>query len=224
ALLLVFVAVITFEMLGALSTFRQFLYVFVLSLVLYSGGLFEGHEAFGLNNSTYLLPFFLAGLAAHRYRDVLQTRQALILTLGCLIAAQGWHSYFVLTRTLAPIDPVAHRSILNLMIGMSASLSALQLLPRMRLMEQIGGSSYTIYLYHPVFVAAALTGIGNRFPLPTGLLFAIAGTVGIVGPMLLERGAARVPAGRLLLEGSTAGLAQQRTRGPAVQGEIRPAA
>jgi len=224
ALLLVFVAVITFEMLGALSTFRQFLYVFALSLVLYSGGLFEGHEAFGLNNSTYLLPFFLAGLAAHRYRSVLQTRQALILTLGCLIAAQGWHSYFVLTRTLAPIDPVAHRSILNLMIGMSASLSALQLLPRMRLMEQIGGSSYTIYLYHPVFVAAALTGIGNRFPLPTGLLFAIAGTVGIVGPMLLERGAARVPAGRLLLEGSTAGLAQQRTRGPAVQGEMRPAA
>jgi peptidoglycan/LPS O-acetylase OafA/YrhL len=111
-----------------------------------------------------------------------------------------------------------------LIIGMSASLSALQLLPRMRLMEQIGGSSYTIYLYHPVFVAAALTCIGTRFPLPTGLLFATAGTVGIVGPMLLERGAARVPGGRLLLEGSTAGLAPQRTRAPAAPGEMKPAA
>ena len=49
-------------------------------------------------------------------------------------------------------------------------------------MEQIGGSSYTIYLYHPVFVAAALSSIGTRIPLPTGLLFVIAGTVGIVGP------------------------------------------
>jgi fucose 4-O-acetylase-like acetyltransferase len=224
ALLLVFVAVITFEILGALSTFRQFLYVFTLSLVLYSGGLFEGHEAFGLNNATYLLPFFLAGLAAHRYRAVLQTRQALTLTLGCLIAAQGWHTYFVLTRTLAPIDPVVHRSILNLLIGMSASLSALQLLPRMRLMEQIGGSSYIIYLYHPVFVAAALTGIGTRFPLPTSLLFVMAGTVGIVGPMLLERSAARIPGGRLLLEGSTAGLAPRRGPAPAAPGEMTPAA
>ena len=224
ALLLVFVAVITFEILGALSTFRQFLYVFALSLVLYSGGLFEGHEAFGLNNATYLLPFFLAGLAAHRYRGVLQTRQALTLTLGCLIAAQGWHSYFVLTRTLAPIDPVTHRSILNLLIGMSASLSALQLLPRMRLMEHIGGSSYTIYLYHPVFVAAALTGIGSRFPLPTSLLFVGAGAVGIVGPILLEQAAARVPLGRLLLEGSTAGMAPRPNRVPSVPGEIKPAA
>jgi peptidoglycan/LPS O-acetylase OafA/YrhL len=224
ALLLVFMAVIVLESLGALSTFRQFLLVFALSLVLYSGGLFEGHEILGLNNATYLLPFFLAGLAAHRYRDVLQTRRALAVTLVCLIGAQGWHSYVVLTRTLAPIDPVAHRSAVNLLIGISASLSALQLLPRVRLMEQIGGSSYPIYLYHPVFIAAAVSAIGARIPLPTGLLFVGAGVVAIVGPMLLEQAAARIPLGRLLLEGSTAGLSPRRAVVPILPAEVKPAA
>ncbi len=217
ALLLVFVVVIALEWVGALSTFRQFLPVFALSLVLYGGGLLQGYEILGLNNATYLLPFFLAGLAAHRYRDVLQTRRALAVTLMCLIAAQGWHSYIVLTRTLAPIDPVAHRSALNLMIGISASLSALQLLPRLRLrvMEQIGGSSYPIYLYHPVFVAAAFAAVGTRIPLPTSLLFVIAGAVGLTGPMLLEQASGRIPLGPLLLEGSTGRKPQKRAAAPA---------
>jgi glucan biosynthesis protein C len=224
ALLLVFAAVIAFESLGALSTFRQFLLVFALSLVLYSGGLFDGHEILGLNNATYLLPFFLAGLAAHRYRDILLTPRALTVTLVCLLWSQGWHSYIVLTRTLPPIDPVAHRSALNLLIGISASLTALQLLPGVRLMGQIGGSSYPIYLYHPVFVAAALSAIGTRVPLPTNLLFVLAVSVGIIGPMLLEEAAARIPGGGLLLEGTTAGLSPRRAPGSTLAAEVKPAA
>jgi glucan biosynthesis protein C len=224
ALLLVFVAVIAFESLGALSTLRQFLLVFALALTLYSGGLFEGHEILGLNNATYLLPFFLAGLAAHRYRNVLQTPRALTLTLVCLLWSQGWHSYIVLTRTVPPIDPVAHRSALNLLIGISASLSALQLLPRLGLLGKIGGSSYPIYLYHPVFVAAALSGVGARLPVPTSLLFVMGGSLGIIGPMLLEQAAARIPGGRLLLEGTTAGLSTRPTPSPTLAAEVKPAA
>jgi glucans biosynthesis protein C len=224
ALLLVFVAVIAFESLGALSTFRQFLLVFALSLVLYSGGLFDGHEILGLNNATYLLPFFLVGLAAHRYRDILLTPRALTVTLVCLLWSQGWHSYIVLTRTLPPIDPVAHRSALNLLIGISASLTALQLLPGVRLMGQIGGSSYPIYLYHPVFVAAALSAVGGGVRLPTILLFGIAVAVGIIGPMLLEEAAARIPGGRLLLEGTSAGLSPRRAPAPTLTAEVKPAA
>jgi glucans biosynthesis protein C len=224
ALLLVFVAVIAFEWLGALSTSRQFLLVFALSLVLYASGLLQGHEILGLNNATYLLPFFLAGLAAHRYRDVLQTPRALTLTLVCLIWSQGWHSYIVWTRTLSPIDPVAHRSALNLLIGISASLSALQLFPRLRLMEHIGRSSYPIYLYHPVFIAAALSVVGVRLPLPTSLLFVGACALGIMGPMLLEQAARRIPLGQLLLEGSAAGRSAKGGTAPALPAEVRPAA
>lgn len=201
ALLLVFAALVVLESLGALSTLRGFLVVFALSLLLYLYGPFARQNVLGLQNATYLLPFFLWGVAAHRYRSLLQTRAALIATVLCFIVTQGFHSYIVLTRALAPIDAVADRSAWTLLIGMSASLCALQLLPRVRLLEGIGGSSYPIYLYHPLFAAAVVSGIGAALTLPTGLLFAGACAAGIAGPMLMELAARRIPLGQLLLEG-----------------------
>jgi glucan biosynthesis protein C len=201
ALLLVFAALVVLESLGALSTVRRFMMVFALSLVLYLFGPFERQNVLGLQNATYLLPFFLWGLGAHRYRGLLQTRRALIATVVCFIVTQGFHSYIVLTRALAPIDPVATRSALHLLIGMSASLWALQLVPRVRLMEQIGGSSYPIYLYHPLFVAAVMSGAGAQLTFPTSLLFVGAGAAGIVGPIVMELAARQIPFGQLLLEG-----------------------
>jgi peptidoglycan/LPS O-acetylase OafA/YrhL len=201
ALLPVFAALVVLESLGALSTFRRFVMVFALSQVIYLYGPFERQNVLGLQNATYLLPFFLWGLGAHRYRGLLQARRALIATVACFTVTQGFHSYIVLTRALAPIDPVATRSALHLVIGMSASLCALQLLPRVRLMEQIGVSSYPIYLYHPLFVAAVISGVGALLTLPTGLLFVGAGAAGIVGPMVMELAAMQIPFGQLFLEG-----------------------
>jgi glucan biosynthesis protein C len=201
ALLLVFAALVVLESLGALSTFRRFIVVFALSLVLYLYGPFERQNVLGLQNATYLLPFFLGGLGAYRYRGLLQTRRALIASVGCFIVTQGFHSYILLTRALAPIDPVANRSALSLLIGLSASLCALQLLPRVRLMEQIGGSSYPIYLYHPLFIAAVMSGAGALLTLPTSLLFVGAGAAGIAGPMVIQLAARQIPLGELFLEG-----------------------
>ncbi|MDQ2943055.1 MAG: hypothetical protein M3R21_05215 [Candidatus Dormibacteraeota bacterium] len=90
---------------------------------------------------------------------------------------------------------------MHLLIGLSASLCAVQLLPRVRLMEKIGGSAYAIYLYHPLFVAAALFAAGTQVATSTSLLFVVAGIAGIVGPILMERGARHIPGGQLLLEG-----------------------
>lgn len=201
SLLVVFAALVVLESLGALSTFRRFVIVLTLSLLLYLFGPLEGLNVFGLRNATYLLPFFLWGLGAHRYRHQLQGSRALIVGVVCFIVSQGFHSYIVLTRTLAPIDSIAMRSVWSLLIGMSAGLCALQLLPRMRLMEQIGGFSYPIYLYHPIFVAAVITGAGALPTLPMNLLFVVAGAAGIAGPMLMRLAARRIPWGPLLLEG-----------------------
>ena len=211
ALLLVFAALVVLESLGALSTFRRFMMVFALSLVLYLYGPFERQNVLGLHNATYLLPFFLWGLGAHRYRGVLQMRRALIAAVVCFIVTQGFHSYIVLTRALAPIDPVANRSALSLLIGMSASLCALQLLPRMRMMEQIGGSSYPIYLYHPLFVAAVVAGAGALLTLPTSVLFVVAGAAGIAGPMVMVVAARQIPFGQLFLEGRLGPLSSTTT-------------
>jgi glucan biosynthesis protein C len=204
ALLLVFAALVVLESLGALSTFTRFMLVFALSLELYAYGPFESHNILGLHNATYLLPFFLWGLGAHRYRSLLRRRRVLIAMVLCFVVAQGFHTYIVLTRALAPIDPVANRSGMNLLIGLSVSLCAVQLLPRVRLMETIGRSSYTIYLYHPLFVAAVLLAAGAHVATSTSLPFVLASVAGIVGPMLMERGARQVPGGQLLLEGRVA--------------------
>jgi glucan biosynthesis protein C len=201
ALLPVFAALVVLESLGALSTFRRFMTVFTLSLVLYLYGPFEGQSILALRNATYLLPFFLWGLGVHRYRHQLQTRRALMASVVCFIVSQGFHSYIVLTRALPPIDSVAIRSAWSLLIGMSASFCALQLLPHVRLMERIGGFSYPIYLYHPIFVAAVISGAGALLTLPRSLLFVVAGAAGIVGPMLMRVTARRIPLGQLLLEG-----------------------
>lgn len=201
SLLVVFGALVVLESLGALSTFKRFMMVFTLSLVLFLYGPAGGHSVLGLYNATYLLPFFLWGLGVHRYREKLQTRRALIASVVCFIVSQGFHSYIVLTRALPPIDSIAIRSAWSLLIGMSTGLCALQLLPRVRLMERIGGSSYPIYLYHPIFVTGVVTAAGALLTLPTILLFVVAGAAGIVGPILMRLAARRIPLGQLLLEG-----------------------
>jgi len=204
ALMVVFAVVIMLEATGAMATFSRFMVVFALALALYFAGPFQTWNVFGLHNASYLLPFFLCGLGAHRYRELLQSKRALIATVLCFIVAQGFHTYVVLTRTLAPIEPVDNRSGLNLAIGVSAGLCALQLLPRMHLMERIGGSSYVIYLYHPLFVATVLFVAGTHGATARGLTFVVAGIAGVTGPMVVERLARHLPPAQLLLEGRAA--------------------
>jgi peptidoglycan/LPS O-acetylase OafA/YrhL len=203
ALLIVFALLVVLESTGALSTFTRFAVVLALAVALYFAAPFQARNVFSVYSATYLLPFFLCGLGAHRFRGLVQTRPALIATVLCLVLAQGAHSYVVLTRTLVPIEPVDQRSALNLVIGVAAGLCALQLLPRMRVMERIGGSSYTIYLYHPLFVAAVLFFAGGHVTTARGLTFLLAATAGIAGPMAMVLLAGHIPGGQLLLEGRT---------------------
>jgi peptidoglycan/LPS O-acetylase OafA/YrhL len=206
ALLIVFAVLVALESIGALSTFSRFVVVLALAVALYFAAPFQARNVFSCYSATYLLPFFLCGLGAHRFHGIVQSRRALMATVLCFVLAQGLHAYLVLTRTMAPIEPVDHRSLLNLAIGVSAGLGALQLLPRARVMERIGGSSYAIYLYHPVFVAAVLFAIGAHAAGARGLSFIAAAIAGIAGPMLMRQVAGYVPGGRLLLEGrSSAG-------------------
>jgi peptidoglycan/LPS O-acetylase OafA/YrhL len=236
ALLLVFTVLIALESLGALATFPRFLAVFAAAVALYAAAPFEAHNILGAHNATYLFPFFLCGLGAHRFRGQLRSRRAVLATLLCLAVTQGLHTYRVLTGSPAPIDPLAHRSALNLLIGMSASLCALEMLPRVSVLERIGAASYSIYLYHPVFVAAVLVLAVAHPAAPTSLLFLAAAAAGVAGPMLMERMVRHVPAGPFLLiaeaGGAQGGQTRQRTAGrvgrrvetPVAGGDVRPAA
>ena len=52
--------------------------------------------------------------------------------------------------------------------------------------------------------AAVLFAAGAQVATSTSLLFVLAAVAGIVGPMLMERGARQIPGGQLLLEGRVA--------------------
>jgi peptidoglycan/LPS O-acetylase OafA/YrhL len=212
ALLVVFAVLIVLESIAALSTFTRFVTVLALAMALYFAAPFRAPDGSALYNATYLLPFFLCGLGARRFQQFLESRRALFAAVLCFVLAQGFHSYVVLTRTLPPIEPVDQRSGLNLAIGMSAALCALRLLPRGRLMERIGGSSYAIYLYHPLFVAAVLYAVGTHGTVARGPTFVVAAIAGITGPMLMELAAGHLPGGRLLLEGRSAPSASRSWR------------
>jgi glucan biosynthesis protein C len=218
ALLIVFAALMVLESAGALSTFRRYLMVLALALVLFWYAPFERRNVLGVENATYLLPFFLWGLGAHRYRDVLRTRPALIATAVCFVLMQSVHAWVVLAHPVAPIDPVGTRSAWNLLIGFSVSLTALHWLPRLRLLERIGGCSYPIYLYHPLFVAPVIGLAGGVAGLPSSLLFALACAAGIAGPMVMGWAASAIPGGPLLLEGRKL---SRRSGGPAVIQRVR---
>jgi peptidoglycan/LPS O-acetylase OafA/YrhL len=201
ALMVVFAVLIMLESIGALSTFTRFTVVLGLAVALYFAAPFQARNVFSVYSATYLLPFFLCGLGAHRFRGLLQSRRALTATVLCLVLGQGLHSYLVLTRSLVPIEPVDQRSLLNLVIGVAAGLAALQLLPRARTIERIGGSSYAIYLYHPLFVAGVLAAAGAHAATARGLTFLVAAAAGVTGPMLMVVVAARIPGAGFLLEG-----------------------
>jgi peptidoglycan/LPS O-acetylase OafA/YrhL len=203
ALMVVFAVLVTLESVGALSTFTRYTVVLALAVALYFAAPFQNRNVFSVYSATYLLPFFLCGLGAHRFRGLLQSRRALVVTVLCLVLAQGLHTYVVLTRAIAPVEPIDQRSVLNLVIGVSAGLCALQLLPRARLLERIGGSSYAIYLYHPLFVAAVLFAAGAHAMAARGLTFVTAAAAGVLGPMLMVLAAGHVPGAQLLLEGRT---------------------
>jgi peptidoglycan/LPS O-acetylase OafA/YrhL len=222
ALMVVFAVLVALETMGALSTFTRFVATLALVVALYFAAPFQAPSGSALYNATYLLPFFLCGVGAHRFQQFLESRGALVATVLCFVLAQGFHSYIVLTRFVSPIEPVDQRSAVNLVIGVSAALCALRLLPPGRLMERIGGSSYVIYLYHPLFVAALLSAAGAHVTSARGLSFLIACVAGVSGPILMELVAGHIPGARLLLEGRS-GAGVSRGGALRVAGEpIRP--
>jgi hypothetical protein len=85
-------------------------------------------------------------------------------------------------------------------------------------MEVIGASSYPIYLYHPLFIAAVFFATGAQVAPSTSVLFVLASVAGIVGPMLMERGARQIPGGQLLLEGRGAPPVIRKDDSPRLDG------
>jgi peptidoglycan/LPS O-acetylase OafA/YrhL len=214
ALLLIFALIVVLETCAALRTLPRFLCVLGLAMLLSLHPPFAEISVFSIREATYLLPHFLLGLGANRFRSQLQARGVFYCALICFICTQAWHTLTVISTTPPPINTDMNRTLLGLAIGMSATLCALQLVPAINWAAMIGKRSYPIYLYHPIFVAGFRVVVGQVHGVPLLAMFSGCLIAGIAGPLLVSRVSERLPVVPLLLEGK----ARART---AVSSELR---
>ncbi|MET0657370.1 MAG: acyltransferase [Steroidobacteraceae bacterium] len=214
SLLGIFGLVIALEAFGALHTLQRWAVVFAVAVAGYLLIPRAPMDVLGLNELPYLLPYFLAGLAANRFRAMFFSANCLHVLLALFIVMQAAYSAFVLTHMQGSLDVTVSHTVTGLVIGVAAGICALRWLPRVSVVQSIGTHSYAIYLYHPVFVAVARLGLKHMEP-PLAAQFWVGMLVGILGPMMLVLAVARIPWAQLLLVG-TSGKLPKPTRAAAL--------
>lgn len=181
AILAIFALVAVLERFAALATLGRWMLVFIVAVVAYQAGLVHT-EVFSLERASYLLPFFLAGLAANRWspafrapwlRAVCAATFAVTMTLH-LAASAGIYGEIADRRTLFATA-----------LGLSGLLTLLYWIPPSRRLAWVGAFSFTIYLYHVFFTAGARVALeamgadGLFVNFVVGLLAGVAGPIGV---------------------------------------------
>lgn len=183
ALLVDFVFIALLEASGALSTVGRFVAVLMTAIMALVWLPAPPVELFSIPWAEYLLPFFLLGLGANRFRAQLLTSTVASASLALLCACLAIHS----TSIGDPAYRLDRGSPLGVAIGCSAGLCAICWMPRFLWLRLLGGYSFAIFLYHGLFIAVAAhlckqAALLAAMPLGTVLV-----SVGIGGPMLLHR-------------------------------------
>jgi peptidoglycan/LPS O-acetylase OafA/YrhL len=155
----------------------------------------SGPRWLAIDGACFLLPYFLGGLATSRLALVPQLGRAwarvLLIAAGALAIAQ--------LGTPVP-NPDRHTPWF-LLAGISLCALCAGLRFEAPWLARIGTSSYTIYLFHVFFTAAARIVLDRAglTPLPLQIVAGLA--AGLLAPMLIERWAQRSAGLRLLLLG-----------------------
>jgi surface polysaccharide O-acyltransferase-like enzyme len=154
---------------------------------------------FGIFYALHFAPYFLLGLGANRFRSLFLQPGVSWACLSVLLVAMALHARNLLGG--AQLD--RNGSLLEVTIAATATLAMVRLFPSFRPLEIIGAYSFSIYLFHSFFVAAA-----RLVSKPVGTLaivFAACVVAGVIGPMVLERVLGNVPVVKTLLFGKRTG-------------------
>ena len=196
ALILLFAATVVLERSRLLGTFNRFSLVFGLVLTLHLAIEPPPGLLFSAGDALYLAPFFLAGLAANRYRDELRSRPAQALWIALFAFA---FSAYVVSWLLgqAPDD---RGTLWGTTIGLTGCMTLLSLMPSVRPLAWVGSFSFSIYLYHVIFDAAVRLGL-DALAWDSVTVYVLLGvSSGIAGPIALEMVVLRwTPLQRILL-------------------------
>ena len=188
---LIFAALVVLERVGALATFRRFAATLVCAMA--AGAIIGGiayESLFSHENAIYLLPFFLLGLGANRFREVLLRPAVAWACALVFVIAAAFHSNLVLE--VGAVTP----TLIVLVIGFSGVMALIYFTPRWRPLERLGAYSFTIYLLHPFAVAPSRKILQALNLDPAVVLFGVGLVVGVLAPIVFEHLARRVPIAR----------------------------
>jgi len=191
----VFVLVWALERWSWLHTAPGFAVVFALVCGLYLS--VRGWHWFGIEGAIYLLPYFLAGLAATRFslHVALAKPWVKAVLLVCAVVAVVWMGM--------PVSNPDRRTVWMLLSGLSLCWLCLSLGLTSRHLAAIGRHSYAIYLFHVFFTAATRLAL-DRLQIDAMPVDLLAGVLlGLVGPMVVEHLASRFKWTAVLLLGKS---------------------
>jgi hypothetical protein len=137
-------------------------------------------RALGLEGASYLLPYFIAGLATARpgVQSVLGSpRGRVALALAAILAV----------ALLEPVHPNPDRRTWTMLAaGTVLCLLCVSLRPRVEFLARIGMGSYVIYLMHVFFTASARLAMHRVGVDAVGPNFAVGLACGLAGPLMLQ--------------------------------------
>ena len=171
ALFLIFLLVIALESVQMLARPATFLMVFSVAALIFVFA--QPPVYFGLAGATYLLPFFLLGLACRRFD--LCSRLAQGLAAALLLCAAAWLAAYS--------SKTASGAFAGLVLSLASAFLLLRSGWQIGWLAWIGSFSFAIYLMHVFFSASArmsLSALGMSDP----YLHTLWGTgAGVLGPI-----------------------------------------
>jgi fucose 4-O-acetylase-like acetyltransferase len=179
SLFIVFFIVMGLESVRLLGDKYNFAMVLAAAIAIYLTVYLPGY--LGLGGAIYLFPYFLCGLACYRFRI-----RAIPFVILAIMVFAGSFGY-TLAGALGYAPLVGRKSIIGLLVGVTASFVILRTGWRIEILSFLGKSSYPIFLYHVFFTASARM-IADRLDFHAMAIRVVIGTVaGLLGPLLIEK-------------------------------------
>ncbi|MFK7942825.1 MAG: acyltransferase family protein [Paracoccaceae bacterium] len=159
-----------------------------VGMLVWVAGLHPPVNVFSVIQAAYLMPFFMLGyLCAHstllpRLRAVLSPLTAITVLL--ILVGFG----HALATSHMEMASLVDRRAVTIGIGMLFCVSLLVIAPRHPALAQLGGYSYTIYLFHVFFTAGSFEILGQIAPAtPDAAVWVVGLVLGLAGPIILHR-------------------------------------
>jgi peptidoglycan/LPS O-acetylase OafA/YrhL len=182
ASIVIFALAIVVEKFRLMQTLSR--YVWVLAGAFAIHFLFVPHtDFFSINQAGYLLPFFIAGVGANRYRD--SFRNLPLQTISLVAFAVTWTLHLLACYGVYG-EIQERRELLATILSMSGVLVMLYWTPPNRMLAWVGGFSFSIYLYHVFFTAGLRTAIHGVGIHDLAVHVVLGCAAGIIGPIIVE--------------------------------------